>query len=92
MLLTMKTLNLTRLKKEFLMLTAFHGNKVVTEIQLLEGVEDHVKQGFATIVQDFMADLYSIAEIDNEAFAEELAKNSEFFQSVREAAAANKNT
>jgi len=50
MLLTMKTLNLTRLKKEFLMLTAFHGNKVVTEIQLLEGVEDHVKQGFATIV------------------------------------------
>jgi hypothetical protein len=32
MLMTMKTLNLGRLKKEFLMLTAFHGNKVCHEI------------------------------------------------------------
>ena len=46
MLVTMKTLNLAKLKKEFLMLTAFHGNKFCDELQTLEGVEDHVKEGF----------------------------------------------
>ncbi len=72
------------------MLTAFHGNKVCHEIQLLEGVEPHVKEGFATIVQDFMTDLFEIAELDNAEFAEELSKNSEFFNSVREAAKTGK--
>ncbi len=88
MLFTMKTLNLGRLKKEFLMLTAFHGHKFCDEIQSLEGVDDSVKSGFHTLVSDFMKDLYSMAEIDSEAFAEELGKNSAFFNNVREAAKA----
>lgn len=72
------------------MLTAFHGNKFCDEIQLLEGVEDHVKNGFLTIVQEFMTDLFEMAEIDSETLAEELGKNSAFFNSVREAAKAAK--
>ena len=35
-----------------------------------------------------MKDLFSMAEIDSEAFAEELGKNSAFFNNVREAAKA----
>jgi len=57
---------------------------------LLEGVEPHVKEGFVSIVQDFMSDLFEIAELDNAAFAEELSKNSAFFNSVREATKAGK--
>ena len=57
---------------------------------MLEGVEPHVKEGFVSIVQDFMSDLFEIAELDNAAFAEELSKNSAFFNSVREATKAGK--
>jgi len=32
MLLQMKTLNIGKLKKEFLMITAFHGNKFCDEL------------------------------------------------------------
>lgn len=65
MLFQMKTLNLARLKKEFLMLTAFHGHKFCDEIGQLEGVEDHVKDGFRSLVRDFMNDLFEMAELDN---------------------------
>ena len=64
-LFQMKTLNLARLKKEFLMLTAFHGHKFCDEIGQLEGVEDHVKDGFRSLVRDFMNDLFEMAELDN---------------------------
>jgi hypothetical protein len=37
-----------------------------------------------------MTDLFEIAELDNAEFAEELSKNSEFFNSVREAAKTGK--
>jgi hypothetical protein len=45
MLYTMKTMNLGKLKKEFLMLTAFHGHKFCDEINSLQGVDDTVKEG-----------------------------------------------
>lgn len=79
MLYTMKTLNLGKLKKEFLMLTAFHGSKFCDEITSLEGVEEHVKDGFRKLVSDFMNELFNMAELDNEQIAEELGRNSAFF-------------
>lgn len=85
MLYQMKTLNLGRLKKEFLMLTAFHGHKFCDEIATLEGVEPHIKEGFTKLVTEFMAELFELAEMDNEALAAELGGNTAFFNSVREA-------
>lgn len=91
MLFQMKTLNLARLKKEFLMLTAFHGHKFCDEIVQLEGVEDHVKEGFHKLVSEFMRDLFEMAELDNKELAEELGRNSAFFSSIRDAAKAAAN-
>lgn len=54
------------------MLTAFHGNKFCDEITVLEGVDDNVKEGFRKLIRDFMQDLFQMAELDSEAFAEEL--------------------
>ncbi len=68
------------------MLTAFHGNKFCDEITVLEGVEDNVKEGFRKLIRDFMQDLFEMAELDSEAFAEELGKNSAFFSNVSQAA------
>ena len=85
MLLQMKTLNLGRLKKEFLMISAFHGNKFCDELQALEGVEDSVKEGFQKLVTEFMNDLFSMAEIDEETLAAELGQNHAFYSSFREA-------
>ena len=82
----MKTLNLAKLKKEFLMLTAFHGHKFCDEIAVLEGVDENVKDGFRKLIRDFMEDLFSMAELDSDALAEELGRNSAFFNSVSQAA------
>ena len=82
----MKTLNLARLKKEFLMFAAFHEHKFCDEISQLEGVKDHVKDGFRSLVRDFMNDLFEMAELDNQELNEELGKNSTFFNSVSQAA------
>lgn len=65
-LYSMKTLNLSKVKKEFLMLTTFHGNKFCDELNALEGVEDHVKEGFRKVVRDFMRDLFEMAEFDHD--------------------------
>ena len=54
MLYTMKTMNLGKLKKEFLMLTAFHGHKFCDEINSLQGVDDTVKEGFRKLIREFM--------------------------------------
>lgn len=67
------------------MITAFHGNKFCDELSTLEGVEDHVKEGFHKLVQEFMKDLFSLAELDEETLQEEFGMNSAFYQSVKEA-------
>lgn len=58
MLYTMKSLNLGKVRKEFLMLTAFHGHKFCEELERLDGIEEHVKDGFRKVVREFMDDLF----------------------------------
>lgn len=85
-LVSMKTLNLGKVKKEFLMLTAFHGNKFCDELNTLEGMEEHVKEGFRKVVREFMRDLFEMAELDHDEMQQELERNSAFFSSVSQAA------
>ncbi len=66
LLVSMKTLNLSKVKKEFLMLTAFHGHKFCDELNQLEGVEEHVKEGLRKVVREFMRDLFEMAEYEQE--------------------------
>ena len=68
------------------MLTAFHGHKFCDELNKLEGVEDHVKEGFRKVVRDFMRDLFEMAEFDQAEMQQELENNSAFFTSVSQAA------
>ncbi len=68
------------------MLTAFHGHKFCDELNSLEGVEEHVKEGFRKVVREFMRDLFQMAEIDPQDMQEELEKNSAFFTTVTQAA------
>lgn len=63
MLYQMKTLNLHKIRKEFLMLTIFHAEQFSIRIGELE-VDDMVKQGFNTLVSDFLKDLLSMADFD----------------------------
>lgn len=86
MLLTMKTLNLGKLRREFLMLTAFHGHKFCDEITQLEGVDEHTKEGFRKVVREFMKDLFSMAEMESEELQQEMERNNAFFTSVSSAA------
>lgn len=81
MLYTMKTMNLGKLKKEFLMLTAFHGHKFCDEINSLQGVDDTVKEGFRKLVREFMQDLFTMSEIDQAEIEAEMQRNSAFFNS-----------
>lgn len=82
MLYTMKTLNLGKLKKEFLMLTAFHGHKFCDEITSLQGVDDSVKEGFRKLVREFMNDLFAMSELEPSEIEAEIQRNSAFFNSV----------
>ncbi len=82
MLYTMKTLNLGKLKKEFLMLTAFHGHKFCDEITTLQGVDDTVKEGFRKVVREFMHDLFVMSELEASEIEAEIQRNSAFFHSV----------
>ena len=81
-LYSMKTLQMGKLKKEFLMITAFHGHKFCDQLNQLEGVEDHVKEGFQKVVRDFMTDLFAMAEFDEIEMQQELERNSAFFTTV----------
>ena len=82
MLYTMKTMNMGKLKKEFLMLTAFHGHKFCDEINSLQGVDDTVKEGFRKLVREFMQDLFTMSELDQAEIEAEIQRNSAFFNSL----------
>ncbi len=86
MLYSMKTLNLGKLRREFLMLTAFHGNKFCDEITQLDGVDENTKEGFRKVVREFMHELFTMAEMDAEELQAEMERNSAFFRSVSSAA------
>ena len=45
MLYQMKSLNLGKIRNEFLMITAFHGSRVLDELEKLE-VDEKSKEGF----------------------------------------------
>jgi len=59
----MKTLQLNKLKEEFLMLTVFHGHKFCDEIDKLN-IDDSMKEGFHKLVNEFLKDLLDLAEFD----------------------------
>jgi hypothetical protein len=63
MLYSMKSLNIGKLKKEFLTITAFHGQKFCEEINKLD-IEDNIKESFCKLVNEFMKDLFEMAEFD----------------------------
>ncbi len=76
----MKTLNIGKLKKEFLMITAFHGNKFNDDLSKMD-IDESIKDGFRTLVNDFMKDLFELAEFDPKSEA-----NDEFNQTIKAAA------
>ena len=45
------------------MLTAFHGEKFLKDLERLD-VEDHIKESFHKLVNDFMKDLFEMADFD----------------------------
>jgi len=75
----MKTLNLEKVRNEFLMLTLFHGERFCDEIDKLN-LDTETKKGFQNLVQDFLKDLFDLAEFDpcketNSTFKEEIIKS-----------------
>lgn len=58
----MKALNISKIRKEFLLLTVFHAEQFSKRIQQLE-VEDEIKEGFVALVNDFLKDLLEMADI-----------------------------
>lgn len=85
MLYQMKSLNLGKVRKEFIMLTVFHAEQFNISIQRLD-IEDEIKQGFNKLVNDFLQDLLDIAEID----IKELEKTENFKSMVDKAKFINK--
>jgi hypothetical protein len=63
MLYSMKTLNLTKLKDEFLMLTIFHGHKFIEDINKMN-IDKEIKNNLKKQVNDFLRDLLELAELD----------------------------
>lgn len=59
----MKTLNLKKIKEEFIMLTIFHGQKFNEEIGRLQ-IDDEIKNNLSQLVGDFTKDLLELAEFD----------------------------
>jgi len=62
MLYQMKSLNISKIRNEFLLLTVFHAEQFSKRIQQLE-VEDEIKEGFIALVNDFLKDLLEMADI-----------------------------
>ncbi len=84
MLYQMKSLNLGKIRKEFIMLTIFHAEQFNLRIQKLE-VSDEIKQGFYKLVNEFLKDLLEIAEID----INELEKTENFKSMMEKAKSIN---
>ena len=63
MLYSMKTLNFTKLKEEFLMLTLFHGNKVLEDVGKMD-IDPEIKKNLQKQVNEFLRDLFEVAEVD----------------------------
>jgi hypothetical protein len=47
----------------------------------LQGVDDTVKEGFRKLVREFMQDLFTMSELDQEEIEAEMQRNSAFFNS-----------
>ena len=63
MLLQMKTLNISLLKREFMKITVFHSQKFLSQIDDLQ-VDEEIKKNYEKMVHTFLEDLFEISEID----------------------------
>jgi hypothetical protein len=63
MLYQMKSLNLSKFKQEFLMLTVFHAHQFNMRIDQL-AIEGELKASLSQLVTSFLGDLLKMAEID----------------------------
>ena len=63
MLFSMKTLNLAKLQKEFLMLTMFHASEFKAKVDKMP-LEEHTKQSIVAQVDDVFAQLCQVADFD----------------------------
>ena len=61
LLMSMKTLNFNKIKKEFVLLTHFHGQEFFREIEEMN-VPEEMKEGFKTIIKDFLEDVTEVTE------------------------------
>ena len=66
MLYEMKTLKVSKLQNEFLMLTHFHGQKVEAKIKRME-IDDEIKQKMMDQINLFQKDLFEMADYDPES-------------------------
>ena len=66
MLYEMKTLKVSKLQNEFLMLTHFHGQKVEAKIKLME-IDDEIKQKMMDQINLSQKDLFEMANYDPES-------------------------
>ena len=70
MLYSMKSLNLAKYQKEFLMLTMFHAREFKEKLEQIP-LEDHVKQAMQGQVDEFLSKLFEVAQFDPETVSGE---------------------
>ena len=66
MLYSMKSLNLTKFKTEFIMLTIFHANEFKSKLDAMP-LEPHVKKAMYAQVEEFLRMLFEISNFDPES-------------------------
>jgi hypothetical protein len=59
----MKTLNFQKIKKEFVLLTHFHGQEFFREIEEMH-VPTEMKEGFKAIIREFLEDVTEVTETE----------------------------
>ena len=70
MLYSMKSLNLTKFKTEFIMLTMFHAKEFKNKLDQLP-LEPHIKQSMYAQVDEFLTMLFDIANFDPQTMSGE---------------------
>jgi len=59
----MKSLNLHKVRTEFIMLTLFHGQNFISKMDSLQ-VDSEIKLSMKKLVEDFLRDLIEVSEFD----------------------------
>ena len=80
MLFSMKSLNLPKFQKEFLMMTMFHASEFKTKLEATP-LAPHVKLAMQAQVDEFLGKLFEVANFDPNSFSGE--NSSQFTSEVR---------